>query len=226
MKMKPVEFKSSFGNAVKMTRSELHFSQEELADRAGLHRTYVSDVERGRRNISLENIQKLAKALNLSASALFQRANDGNGSAHPVAILLVEDEPADLELALRAFKKAKITNPVHVARDGAAALEFIFEPTRVDEWHNQSSLLILLDLALPKVSGLEVLRRIKADPRTRGLPVIVLTASQQDRDVAECRRLGVSNYIVKPVGFRNFSEITPGLELEWTLTRSSGHRAA
>jgi two-component system, response regulator len=226
MKMEHGEFRSLFGKAIRRTRSELRISQEELADRAGLHRTYVSDVERGRRNISLESIQKLAHALRLSAAALFQRAKSGSGSDRPVEILIVEDNPTDLELALRAFEKAKITNPVHVARDGAEALEFIFDARHVDEWRKQKSLVILLDLALPRVSGLEVLRHLKADARTEMIPVIVLTSSQRDRDAEECRRLGAQHYIVKPVGFENFSEITPSLALGWTLVGGSRRRAA
>jgi CheY-like chemotaxis protein len=224
--MKSVEFKSLFGSAIKKSRSALRISQEELAYRAGLHRTYVSDVERGKRNISLDNIQKLAEALQLSISSLFQSAANGHGARHPVEILLVEDDESDLELAQRAFKKAKITNPLHVARDGAEALEFIFKAGHVDEWTERRSLVVLLDLALPKVSGVEVLRSLKSDPRTEKITVIVLTGSQRDRDMAECRRLGAANYIVKPVGFQNFCAITPCLDLEWTLVRTPQKRVA
>src|SRR3954468_6343622 len=102
--MTPGNLKRQFGSAVKGKRSELHISQEELADRAGLHRTYVSDVERGARNLSLESIEKLAHALELSISGLFERAKDGHGSAQAVEVLLVEDEPLDVELTLQAFK--------------------------------------------------------------------------------------------------------------------------
>src|SRR6188508_3072641 len=99
------DLKQLFGTAIKGKRSELGISQEELADRAGLHRTYVSDVERGARNLSLESIEKLAHALELSISGLFERANEG-GPAHALEVLLVEDEPLDVELTLSAFKKA------------------------------------------------------------------------------------------------------------------------
>ncbi len=223
--MKKNDFKSSLGDAVKRTRSELQISQEELADRAGLHRTYVSDVERGRRNISLESIEKLAQALELSVSRLFARAGNGSDRDQFLEILLIEDNHGDAELAVRAFRKARITNVVHVARDGAEALDFLFATGTHERRKNQPLPgVILLDLNLPKIDGLEVLRQIKEDKRLRRIPVIVLTVSNHDHDIAACRRLGVENYIVKPLGFQNFSEITPQLDMEWTLVNPSRRR--
>lgn len=219
--MKNTDFKSSLGDAVKQARSELRITQEELADRSGLHRTYISDVERGRRNISLENIEKLAAALEISMSKLFARAGKGASPNPFVEILMIEDSPTDAELAVRSFRKAKITNVLHIARDGAEALEFLFATGAYEGRKNQPLPgVILLDLNLPKVDGLEVLRRIKADRRMHQIPVIVLTASKDDRDIAECRTLGAESYIVKPLDFQNFSKVTPHLELEWTLVRS------
>jgi CheY-like chemotaxis protein len=219
------DVKTVFGAAVKSQRSELGITQEELADRAGLHRTYVSDVERGARNLSLESIEKLALALELSVSTLFARA--GDGAEQLLEILLVEDNPHDAELTLRAFRKARITNVVHVARDGAEALDFLFATGAHDRRMNQPLPgLILLDLNLPKVDGLEVLRRIKAERRTQQIPVIVLTVSKRDGDISECRRLGVGSYLSKPVGFQNFSEITPNLGLDWALKKPLGAKSA
>lgn len=216
------DLKRLFGTAIKGKRSELGISQEELADRAGLHRTYVSDVERGARNLSLESIEKLAQALELSISVLFQRARDGAPS-NAVEVLLVEDEPLDVELTLRAFKKARFTNPIHVVHDGEEANDFIFATGAYAHRRDlPPPALILLDLNLPKISGLELLRQLKADKRTEKIPVIVLTISQHDRDIAECRRLGVENYLVKPVDFRDFSEVTPHLQLEWALVKPAG----
>ena len=214
------DLKRLFGTAIRSKRSELGISQEELADRAGLHRTYVSDVERGARNLSLESIEKLASALELSISGLFERARDGGTNSQTVEVLLVEDEPLDVELTLRAFQKARFTNPLHVVHDGAEALEFVFG---TGAYAHRRDLplpgVILLDLNLPKINGLELLRQLKADKRTEKIPVIVLTVSQQDRDIAECRRLGVEQYLVKPVDFRNFSEVTPHLLFEWALVK-------
>src|SRR5438477_8397408 len=104
------DLKRLFGTAIKGKRSELGISHEELAHRAGLHRTYISDVERGARNLSLESIEKLAHALELSVATLFARAGDGAGADPFVEILLVEDNPDDVQLTLRAFRKARITN--------------------------------------------------------------------------------------------------------------------
>ena len=216
------DLKRLFGTAIKGKRSELGISQEELADRAGLHRTYVSDVERGARNLSLESIEKLAQALELSISVLFQRARDG-APGNAVEVLLVEDEPLDVELTLRAFKKARFTNPIHVVHDGEEANHFIFA---TGPYAHRRELpppaLILLDLNLPKVTGMDLLRQLKSDKRTDKIPVIVLTISQHDRDITECRRLGVENYLVKPVDFRDFSEVTPHLQLEWALVKPAG----
>jgi CheY-like chemotaxis protein/DNA-binding Xre family transcriptional regulator len=217
------DLKRLFGTAIKGKRSELGISQEELADRAGLHRTYVSDVERGARNLSLESIEKLAHALELSISGLFERAGDGGQNEHHVEVLLVEDEPLDIELTLTAFKKARFTNPIYVVHDGLEAMEFLFGGGAYAYRRDLPRPgVILLDLNLPRLNGLDLLRKLKADKRTENIPVIVLTASRQDRDIAECRRLGVQNYLVKPVDFRDFCEMTPHLELEWALVKPGG----
>ncbi|MEP6670481.1 MAG: response regulator [Chthoniobacter sp.] len=135
-------------------------------------------------------------------------------------ILLVEDEPNDIELTQRAFKRARIVNPVHVVHDGMAALDFLFAKGIYADRHDKKPPgVILLDLKLPKLDGLEVLRRIRADERTKNIPVVILTASKFESDHAECRRLGINSYIVKPVDFRNFSEVTPQLQFDWKLVR-------
>lgn len=219
----------AFGKAVKMQRFELGISQEELADRSGLHRTYISDVERGVRNVSLESIRKLAQALEMSVARLFSEA-DAQDREHLVEILLVEDNPHDVELTLRAFHKARICNPVHVARDGVEALQLLsLGPPSAEQASAQplqNPGVILLDLNLPKVDGIEVLRRIKASPQTASIPVVVLTVSSRDIDIAECRRLGAASYIVKPVGFQNFSEVTPHLQFDWVLKKARRNAVA
>ena len=217
----------SFGVSVKGRREQLGISQEELATRSNLHRTYISDIERGARNISLESITKLAAALDISVSALFpeevqiESAGRTTGTMHGqnlVDILLVEDNPDDVELALQAFKKSRFANRVNVVRDGAEALDFLFCQKQFSHRRAaESPQLILLDLDLPKINGLEVLRRIKADPLTQTIPVAVLTVSQMFSDLEECQRLGVETYLVKPVNFQRLSQITPHLKLDWAL---------
>jgi CheY-like chemotaxis protein len=135
-----------------------------------------------------------------------------------VEILLVEDNPQDMELALRALRKGNITNRIHVARDGEEALEFIFCEGAHRERHIEDSpKVILLDLKLPKVDGLEVLKRVKGDPRTRAIPVVVLTSSKEQSDIVESYQLGVNSYIVKPVNFERFAEAVQQLGMYWVL---------
>lgn len=136
----------------------------------------------------------------------------------PVEILLVEDNPQDLELALRALRKAKLSNRVQVARDGEEAIEFIFcEGPHATRNMDDAPRLILLDLKLPKIHGLEVLRRLKTDLRTRRIPVVVLTSSKEQRDVIESYHLGVNSYIVKPVNFESFVSSVQQLGMYWLL---------
>jgi two-component system response regulator len=135
-----------------------------------------------------------------------------------VEILLVEDNPEDLELALRALRKANLTNLIHVARDGEEAIEFIFcEGPHATRRIEDSPKVVLLDLKLPKVDGLEVLKRIKSDPRTRSIPVVVLTSSKEQNDVVESYDLGVNSYIVKPVNFEGFVGAVQQLGMYWLL---------
>ena len=139
-----------------------------------------------------------------------------------VDILLVEDNPNDVDLTLHAFKKSNLTNRIHVTRDGAEALEFIFCTGAYAHRRIQDTpKVILLDLKLPKVDGLEVLQRIKADPRTRSTPVVVLTASQEERDIVKTHQLDVNSYIVKPVDFDQFVETVRTLGLYWLLLNQS-----
>jgi CheY-like chemotaxis protein len=133
---------------------------------------------------------------------------------------LVEDNPRDVDLTLQTFKRANITNPVRILRDGAEALDFIFATGPYAHRRDiHFAQVVLLDLNLPKIGGVEVLRRIKADKRTRNVPVIILTASNQVNDVIVCRRLGAEDYIVKPVRFENFSEVTRHFRFGWELVK-------
>ena len=140
-------------------------------------------------------------------------------SGHPeVEILLVEDNPSDVELTLRALKARNLANQVFVARDGAEALDFFFG----EQGHPLRDIgvtprVVLLDLKLPKVDGLEVLRRIKTDARTKRIPVVVMTSSREEHDVVESYELGVNSYIVKPVDFEQFVKSVSELGLYWLL---------
>jgi two-component system response regulator len=136
----------------------------------------------------------------------------------PVEILLVEDNPQDLELTQRALRKAKLTHRTHVARDGAEALDFIFcEGEYSGRNIADTPKVIFLDLKLPKIDGLEALTRIKNDPRTRKIPVVVLTSSKEQSDVLKSYDLGVNSYIVKPVHFEAFVTAIQELGMYWLL---------
>jgi CheY-like chemotaxis protein len=135
-----------------------------------------------------------------------------------VEILLVEDNPHDLELALHALQEAKVSNRIEVARDGAEALDFVFgEGAFAGRKLEDGPKVILLDLKLPKIDGLEVLKRLKADARTKIIPVVVLTSSKEQQDVVESYKLGVNSYIVKPVNFERFAEAIKNLGFYWVL---------
>ncbi|MCK4308129.1 response regulator [candidate division WOR-3 bacterium] len=131
-------------------------------------------------------------------------------------ILLVEDNPDDVELTLLAFKKYNLSNEIVVARDGQEALDILF-PSEEKSKKSKLPDIILLDLKLPKVSGLEVLKEIKTHPETRIIPVIVLTTSNEDRDIRDSYRLGVNSYIRKPVRFDKFVEVVKQLGLYWII---------
>ena len=139
-------------------------------------------------------------------------------TANPIEILLVEDNPDDLDMTLRALKKANLANHIQVARDGAEALDFIFaEGAYAGRQIESVPHVILLDLKLPKVDGFEVLRRLKNDPRTKSIPVVALTSSREQRDVVESYHLGVNSYIVKPVDFERFANAVQKLGVYWLL---------
>jgi CheY-like chemotaxis protein len=136
-------------------------------------------------------------------------------------VLLVEDDPDDLELTLHALKEARITNPIQVARDGEEALDYIFSRGSHTGRENTRPRVILLDLKLPKVDGLQVLRQIKADGRTKGIPVVILTSSSEERDLIEGYRLGANSYIQKPVDFTQFQSTIRELGYYWLVVNQA-----
>ncbi|HSC07055.1 MAG TPA: response regulator [Steroidobacteraceae bacterium] len=138
-----------------------------------------------------------------------------------VDILLVEDNPADAELAMRALRKGKLANHVTWVKDGAEALDFIFRKGAYAGRPDQNPRLILLDLKLPKVDGIEVLKHVKEDERTRAIPVVMVTSSQEWRDVSDSYKLGVNSYVVKPVDFEQFSETVVNAGFYWMVVNKT-----
>jgi CheY-like chemotaxis protein len=226
------EVTKPFGVSVRTWRRRLGISQEALGGRAGLHRTYICDIERGARNVSLESIAKLALALEVSVATLFSYEPSsgllGDQSASYedlVDILFVEDNPNDIEITTEALKG--ISNRMNVVHDGQEALDFLFcQGAYADRRQFQRPQLILLDLILPKIDGLEVLRRVKANAHTASIPVVILTSSERDRDLEIGKQLGAQAYIVKPVGLPNLTKVAPQLSLQWALLKPAGATAA
>ena len=141
------------------------------------------------------------------------------GDYEQVEVLLAEDSQADAEMALRAFRKNNFANNIHWVKDGEEALEFVHCTGRyADRNPNQTPKLLLLDLKMPKVSGIDVLRQLKADERFRSIPVVIMTSSNEERDVVESYRLGVNSYIVKPVDFAQFVKTVSDVGMYWVLT--------
>jgi len=220
------DLKKEFGAELRRRRRERGLSQERLAELSDLHRTYISAVESGRRNLTLESIQRLANALGATVASFFNSVEgapengassvEGEGvSPSTGTIWLVEDDPKDVEYTLECFKSANLANPVRVLRDGAAVLDMLLGPQRRPNSHLPQ--VVLLDLRLPKVHGLEVLRRLKADRTTRAIPIVVLTGSDRDADMREAMGLGANAYLVKPVDFQRFARLTPKLAFRWAL---------
>lgn len=213
------------GTSVRRLRHSLGISQEALAQRADLHRTYIADMERGARNITLKTLEKLAHALEVSVAALLADAGGlaersaGDSTMGKCAnILMVEANRADVELLLRAFQQARISNPLQVVYDGQEALDFLFRTGHFSQRKfEERPQLVLLALSLPKVSGLEVLRRLKADECTRLIPVVVLTDSNAFNVISECLGLGAATYIVKPTDFQGFAIAVQRLGMSWLL---------
>jgi two-component system response regulator len=133
-------------------------------------------------------------------------------------ILLVEDDPGDADLTVRALRKHNLANKLHVVEDGAEALDFIYCRGKYQQWDACTHpKVVFLDLKLPKVSGLEVLRQLKGDEKTRSIPVVIVTSSCEDPDIKQAYALGANSYVVKPVNFDTFQEAIANLGLYWLV---------
>jgi two-component system response regulator len=140
-------------------------------------------------------------------------------STEQFEILLVEDDQDDMDLALHALRREKLANHIYVARDGEEALDFLFcRGAFAHRSIEHAPKLVLLDLKLPKVNGMEVLKEIKADPRTRAIPVVIMTSSKEERDLVSGYNLGVNSYIQKPVDFDQFRRTVKSIGLYWLVT--------
>src|SRR5215475_211480 len=142
--------------------------------------------------------------------------------SHEIEILLVDDSPEDVELCVRSLRRNNISNEIHVAEDGVEALDFLFcRGAFKDRTFSNPPKLVLLDLKLPKVDGLEVLKALRSDARTRAIPVVILTSSKEQRDVIDGYNLGVNAYIQKPVDFEKFAETIREIGMFWVVLNQS-----
>jgi transcriptional regulator with XRE-family HTH domain len=180
-----LELQTRLGAVIRRYRHGLGLTQEELAWRAGMHRTYIADVERGARNVTLRVTANLARALQVSVENLFAHVAALAGSARPGAemaphevrdILMVESNALAAAATVRAFQRARLANPIKIVRDGEGGLDYLFGTGRYAKRKPARPQLILLNLDQPKMPGNEFLRRVKSDARTREIPVVVLTA--------------------------------------------------
>ncbi|HEY3419282.1 MAG TPA: response regulator [Methanomassiliicoccales archaeon] len=138
-----------------------------------------------------------------------------------VEILVIEDDPNDAELIIRVLKKVKLTNNLVLLKDGEEALEFLNLNDEHPEDEDGQPKVILLDLKLPKVNGIEVLRKIKSDQRTKNIPVVIMTSSKEERDIKEAYELGVNSYVTKPINFDEFAKAVANLGMYWLLLNKS-----
>lgn len=147
---------------------------------------------------------------------------ENSQNMNEVEVLLVEDSPSDAELTVRSLKKRNLANRLFHVKDGAEAVDFLFaQGAFANRRVENGPKVVLLDLKLPKIDGIEVLRRIKSDERTKVIPVVVMTSSREDRDLVDCYKLGVNGYVVKPVEFEDFARAVSELGCYWLLVNET-----
>lgn len=233
--MIPKTFQARFGAVVRSQRLSAGLSQEELAHRSGLHRTYVTDVERGARNPSLNSIKKLSDALGMPLGGLFglveeadRREHQVSASSHqesssqhePAEILVAAENSSDADTVIRVLGENNIASHIHAVRDGAEAMDYIF---CTGAYKKRDFLktpdLILLHLRLSKVDAFTILAKIRDNPLTRPIPVVALGA-QSDQDLARAQQHGVTEFIVAPFDFPKLAHASAQLGLQWMLVKA------
>ncbi|MEW5798330.1 MAG: helix-turn-helix domain-containing protein [Bacteroidota bacterium] len=209
---------SHFGLVVKELRRKKQLSQEELANRCSLHRTYITDIEHGTRNVSLKNISKIAHALGESLHDVFASVEryahpNAYGSRlttsmqSPIKLLLIESDQRFAGQAVEELQRGAIDNALYVVRSGEEAIKFLF-PAKTEENKNTNiPNVILLDVHPPNISGLEVLERIRKEKTTKDIPVVVMTSSAADTEKEPYRILGVEEYLTKPLNIESLTAV-------------------
>ena len=228
------DLQTKLGAFIRMRRDQLGITQEELAWRANRHRTYIADIERGARNVTLSSLVNLTNALQLTVAHLFSRISAPAGTRlraagrdntdGPREILLVDGSATDAVRARRAFRRANFANPIKVVSNGEQGLSYLFGTGRYAKRVPVRPLVILFDASLPEMPPQEFLRRIRKDGRTRTIPVVIFTASRRKCDLIKCGRSTGEHYLIKPLGFENFVRLTARLNLHLTLGLPSADR--
>ncbi len=195
----------ALADVIRKQRVQLGLNQAQLAERSGLHRSYVSEVERGTQNITIDTLTRLADALETSVLSLIESANENSKLiSKTIDILLVEDNEADIYILQHSLKALKQLTRLHVVRDGKEAMDYLSKVKRGSD--SPLPELILLDLHLPKKSGHEVLAAIKSDDEFKQVPVVILTTSSDRADIERSYDLQANTVITKPVNQKEFQE--------------------
>jgi transcriptional regulator with XRE-family HTH domain len=214
-----------YGSVVREIRRERHLSQEELAHQSGLHRTYITDIERGARNVSLRNIIRIAEALKIPLGEFFTRFDSklhGDPPQQgPVTILLAMHDEGCIGQLIGLFEQMIISNPVHVVRNAEDANRYLLPPM-TDTIH-RSPLVVFLDPVLTALQGRDILQELRKDPRTRSLPVILHASDSHESDLVQYRQYGVDEILPKPLTAQSFSAMMHRLGYRLSYCKSEEH---